>query len=60
MPKSLRELRAARSKLNKHVVVIRLTDAEEEKLVKKLEEARLTLATYINELLRSDLGSHSK
>lgn len=53
--KNLRDLRAARKNLNKHMVLVKLTNAEEEQLVKILEEKRLTFTAYLTNLLRQEL-----
>lgn len=58
--KDLKDLRAVRKGLNKHMVVMRLTDAEEEQLVKILEETRTTFTLYLTNLLRPKLVKQQK
>lgn len=54
--KNLKDLRAARKDLSKYMVVVRLTNAEEEELVKILKGTGETFTLYLTKLLRQELA----
>lgn len=52
--KSIKELRIERANRIKHLVIIRLTPIQEDKLVKLLEERNISLSYYVTELINRE------
>ena len=53
--KTLRELRTSKAKRSTHLVTMRLSASDEEKLVKILVEKEIGFTRYLNDLLTREL-----